>query len=96
MIIHVVMFKFKEGISQESIDDAKEQIEMLVDLVPRLQNIKVGMNFANEERAMDMVLISNFETKEDLELYANHPEHKKVIEFIKEIAEYTKVVDFEA
>ncbi len=96
MIIHVVMFKFKEEISQEYIDEAREQIEMLADLVPRLQNIKVGMNIADEDRAMDMVLISNFENRDDLELYANHPEHKKVIEFIKEITEYTKVVDFEA
>ena len=96
MIIHVVMFKFKKSATKEYIDDAKEQIEMLIDLVPKLQNIKVGMNFADEERAMDMVLISNFEDRDDLEMYAKHPEHLKVLEFVKEISEYTKVVDFEA
>ena len=95
MIIHVVMFKFQNSIDEALITEAKEQIELLVDLVPRLQNIKAGINFAEEDRAMDMVLISHFENREDLDFYASHPEHLKVIEFIKTIAEYTKVVDYE-
>jgi len=96
MIIHVVMFKFQNDIDEALINEAKEQIELLVDLVPRLQNIKAGINFAEEDRAMDMVLISHFENREDLDFYASHPEHLKVIEFIKTIVEYTKVVDYEA
>ena len=95
MIIHVVMFKFQNNIDEALITEAKEQIELLVDLVPRLQNIKAGINFAEEDRAMDMVLISHFENRDDLDFYASHPEHLKVIEFIKTIAEYTKVVDYE-
>jgi len=89
------MFKFQNNIDEALITEAKEQIELLVDLVPRLQNIKAGINFAEEDRAMDMVLISHFENREDLDFYASHPEHLKVIEFIKTIAEYTKVVDYE-
>jgi hypothetical protein len=96
MVMHIVMFAFKENTDQLSIDEAKTQIEQLIDLVPGLKHIKVGMNFADEERAMDMVLISSFESREDLDFYATHPEHLKVIAFIKTIAEYTKVVDFEA
>ena len=90
-----MMFKFQNNIDEALITEAKEQIELLVDLVPRLQNIKAGINFAEEDRAMDMVLISHFENREDLDFYASHPEHLKVIEFIKTIAEYTKVVDYE-
>jgi len=90
------MFKFQNDIDEALINEAKEQIELLVDLVPRLQNIKAGINFAEEDRAMDMVLISHFENREDLDFYASHPEHLKVIEFIKTIVEYTKVVDYEA
>ncbi|NKQ39986.1 MAG: Dabb family protein [Sulfurovum sp.] len=96
MVIHVVMFKFKDDVGNALIKEAREKIEQMIDLVPRLLNIKIGMNFADEDRAMDMVLISHFETKDDLDFYANHPEHLKVLESIKRIAEYTKVVDFEA
>ena len=96
MIMHIVMFQFQADISEEEKVEAKAAIEGLIDLVPGLQNIKVGINFAEEERAMDMVLISHFESREDLDFYATHPEHLKVIAYIKSIAEYSKVVDFEA
>jgi len=96
MVMHIVMFKFKEGTTEEMISEAQQQIEQLIDLVPGLQHIKTGRNFAQEERAMDLVLISSFNSREDLDFYATHPEHLKVIEYIKTIAEYTKVVDFEA
>ncbi len=95
MVMHIVMFVFKENTDQVFIDEAKAQIEQLIDLVPGLQHMKVGLNFSDEERAMDMVLISSFNSREDLDFYAKHPEHLKVIAFIKTIAEYTKVVDFE-
>ena len=96
MVMHIVMFRFQEGVSEAIKEEVKLQIEQLAELVPGLLNIKVGLNFAQEERAMDMVLISHFADRDDLDFYATHPEHLKVIEFIKTVAEYTKVVDFEA
>ena len=96
MVMHIVMFQFNKGTSEVIKQEVKQQIEQLVDLVPGLLNMKVGLNFAQEVRAMDMVLISHFESREDLDFYATHPEHLKVVEYIKTVAEYTKVVDFEA
>ena len=96
MVMHIVMFQFQKGTSETIKEEIKQQIEELADLVPGLLNIKVGHNFAQEDRAMDMVLISHFESKEDLDFYATHPEHLKVVAFIKTVAEYSKVVDFEA
>ena len=55
----------------------------------------VGMNFAKEDRAMDLSIITSFATKEDLNAYAVHSEHVKVVEFIKSVVEYSKVVDYE-
>ena len=96
MVMHLVMFRFYKETSEATKQEIKQQIEQLIDLVPGLLNMKVGLNFAQEDRAMDMVLISHFESREDLDFYATHPEHLKVVEFIKTVAEYTKVVDFEA
>jgi len=53
------------------------------------------VNFATEERAMDLSIITVFESKEGLNAYAVHPEHIKVVEFIKSVVEYSKVVDYE-
>jgi len=95
MITHIVMFRFVEGVAPSSIDEAKSKIESLMGRVPTLVSMEVGINFADEGRAMDMSLLSRFDSKEGLDAYAIHPDHVEVVQFIKTIAEYSKVVDYE-
>ncbi|KYJ86250.1 Dabb family protein [Sulfurovum riftiae] len=95
MIVHIVMFKFKEENKKANIIQAKQMLENLMGAVPSLRSIDVGVNFAEEERAMDLSIITSFESKESLEAYAVHPEHLKVVDFIKTVVEYSKVVDYE-
>jgi hypothetical protein len=95
MIVHIVTFKFKEKNRDANLIQTKQMLENLLGAIPTLKSLDVGVNFSTEERAMDMSLVTLFETKEGLEAYANHPEHLKVVAFIKEVVEYTKVVDYE-
>jgi len=94
MIVHIVMFKFKEENRKANIIQAKQMLENLMGAVPSLRSIDVGVNFSEEERAMDLSIITSFESKEGLDAYAIHPEHLKVVDFIKEVVEYSKVVDY--
>ena len=94
MIVHIVMFQFKEEHKKANMIQAKQMLENLMGAVPSLKSIDVGMNFAEEERAMDLSIITAFESKEDLDAYAVHPEHVKVVDFIKTVVEYSKVVDY--
>lgn len=73
---------------------AKQMLENLMGAVPSLKSIDVGFNFSPEERAMDLSIITAFENREDLDAYAVHPEHLKVVDFIKSVVEYSKVVDY--
>ncbi len=95
MIVHIVFFKFKEEQKKENIERAKEMLLSLSNSVPTLKSIEVGENFANEERAMDLSIITHFDSAHDLKIYAIHPEHLKVVDFIKQVVEYSKVVDYE-
>jgi len=95
MIVHIVMFKFKEEKKQENLLVAKSKLEELVSKVPTLNSVEVGINFADEARAFDLSLYSTFNSKDDLKTYATHPEHLKVIEFIKSVVTESKVVDYE-
>jgi len=95
MIVHIVMFKFKEESKKANIIQAKQMLENLMGAVPSLRSIDVGVNFSEEERAMDLSIITSFESKEELDAYAVHPEHLKVVDFIKQVVEYSKVVDYE-
>ena len=94
MVVHIVMFKFKEDNKQNNIQQTKKMLESLTNSVPSLKSIEVGVNFANEERAMDLSIITRFDDKDALNEYATHPAHLEVIEFIKTVVEYTKVVDY--
>lgn len=94
MIVHIVLFKFKEENKQANMIQAKQMLENLMGAVPSLRSMDIGFNFAEEERAMDLSIITSFGSKEDLNAYAVHPEHLKVVEFIKRVVEYSKVVDY--
>lgn len=95
MVIHIVMFKFKEDGKTQNIANIKSKLESLVEKIDGLKSMEVGVNFTNSPRAFDMSLYSKFENKEDLATYAKHPEHLKVLSVIQEVVEETKVVDYE-
>ena len=95
MVVHIVTFQFKEENKKANIIQAKQMLENLMGAVPSLRSIDVGVNFSTEERSMDMSIINVFESKEGLNAYAVHPDHIKVVYFIKSVVEYSKVVDYE-
>jgi len=95
MIVHIVMFKFNEENREANLAKVSEMLDALMGKIPSLNSMEVGKNFANEARAMDLVITTTFESIEALQAYAIHPEHLKVVEVIKATTEYSKVVDFE-
>jgi hypothetical protein len=74
---------------------AEAMLKALEGRIPSLRSIEVGVNFSQEERAMDMSIVTTFDDKEGLRAYAVDPIHQEVIAFIKEVCAYTKVVDYE-
>ena len=94
MLKHIVMFTFKDENKKENLIKTKKMLEALLDTVPTLKSMEVGINISQEERAMDLSLYSEFENEEGLKLYANHPKHLEVVKFIKSVATGSKVSDY--
>jgi len=94
MIVHIVMFNFKEENKVENILSVKTKLEALVEKITCLGSMEVGINFTKSPRSMDMSLYSTFATQEDLNTYATHPSHLEVVAFIKEVTVESKVVDY--
>lgn len=94
MIKHVVMWKFKEGAAEADKLEMKRRLEALKGVVPTLVDIEVGLDLSDMEASMDMALYSEFKTIEDLAAYASHPEHLKVVEFVKPLVCERAVVDY--
>ena len=95
MIIHIVMFQFKDEDKKNNLYKAKQMLEDLVALIDPLISMEVGIDFSDSERSFDLSLYSTFKNKDDLSTYANHPEHLKVVSFIKEVTSLSRVVDYE-
>ncbi len=95
MIVHIVMFAFKEEHKEENLHKAKAMLEALVEKIPSLSHMEVGLDFAQSERSFDLVLTATFKDTEGLSAYAEHPAHLKVVDFIKEVTLAAKVVDYE-
>ena len=95
MVKHIVMWKFKEEVSEEEKRSMKQQLEALQGVVPTLGKIEVGLDVSQKQAAMDMVLYSEFQCLEDLTAYAVHPAHQKVVAFVKPLVCERAVVDYE-
>lgn len=94
MIVHIVMFKFKEEDKASNLELVKTKLNELVSKIDELKSMEVGIDFDQSARAFDLSLYSTFATKEDLKAYAVHPEHLKVVELIKSVTLESKVVDY--
>ncbi len=94
MVVHIVMFEFKQENKTSNIEKTKEMLEALVDKIESLKKMEVGVNFVPSERAFDMSLYSTFDDEDALNRYRVHPEHLKVLNFIKEVTTTSKVVDY--
>ncbi len=95
MLKHIVMWKFKDGVAEADRLEMKRQLEALKGAVPSLVDIEIGLDLSKKEASMNMVLYSEFQTLEDLAAYAVHPEHLKVVEFVKPLVCDRAVVDYE-
>lgn len=97
MINHVVLFKLKDYSEVEKpqiITEMKSLLEGLKDKIEELKYIEVGANYELNSKSYDLVLISHFETIEDLDKYRVHPVHKKVVDRFSELSLERAAVDY--
>lgn len=95
MIKHIVMWKFKEDVAEADKLEMKRKLESLKGIVPVLLDIEVGLDVVGSDASKDMVLYSEFNSLDDLKAYAVHPEHLKVVEFVKPLVCERHVVDYD-
>lgn len=96
MIQHIVMWKLKEADKKENAQRIKKDLEALKDVISELEFIQVSFNMDIAPQSnFDVILNSQFKSFEDLDIYAKHPEHIKVVEFIKSVVEQRVAIDYE-
>ena len=94
MITHVVFFKLAEN-NPEHAQNIHDKLMTLPDIITQIKHYEVGMNIIESERNYDLALISKFDNMDDLNTYQGHPEHLKVVEYIKSVTQSILAVDYE-
>ncbi len=95
MIKHIVFFKINIEKKEKELSKLKVMIENLSDLIPSIIKIEAGLNISPRDSAYDIALLSEFRDKEGLEKYQKHPDHIKLIEYLKKLDRDIAVVDYE-
>jgi len=99
MIKHIVFWRVKnreDATSREENARAiKEKIDGLRGKIPGMLHVEGGVDFNQSETACDVVLYSEFESREALDGYQDHPAHLEIVKFIGERRTERRTVDYE-
>ena len=99
MIRHVCMFEFLEKAEgrtrEENLAITKSMLEALPKTIPQIRASTVAINAEGAPQDnWHLVLITDFDSLEDLETYRVHPDHVAVGRFIHPVRASRACVDF--
>jgi heme-degrading monooxygenase HmoA len=97
---HIVLWKLKE-IANDAPKEANaravtQKLEALRGRIPGMRHIEVGIDIERSASAYDVALYSEFESRDALAAYQDHPEHKAIMGFIMSVRDARVVVDYES
>ena len=79
MIKHIVLFKLEESEHKNvRLQEIRDRLEALVQVIPELKEMQVGIN-VNPEEKWDFSLEAVVADLHALEVYANHPAHQEIV-----------------
>ena len=92
MIQHIVMFKFQETAcgktKAENLEEARQRMLALREQIPQIRGMEVRLAAPGSAPGnYDYILISQFDSMEELEIYQKHPAHVAFGKFVTELRE---------
>jgi heme-degrading monooxygenase HmoA len=97
MIRHIVMWKVRGaagGERERNLAQVKAAFESLRGRVPGLMHLEIGIDESRIDYACDVVLVSEFASREALAAYAEHPEHLRVKRLLGDLRTERHQVDY--
>ncbi len=100
MIKHIVFWNLEDNAQGKTKAEnaliIKEELEELKNHIPQLKKIEVGVNHPDAPADnYDIALFCEFESMNDLDIYQNHPEHKRVAAYIGKVRKARVAIDYE-
>jgi hypothetical protein len=95
MIVHIALFKWKDGVGDDEIKRALDDVRALKEKVPGLIDIRCGENFSKWNEGYTHAVVVLGKDQASLDAYRQHPDHEIVAQKIEAMEERGIGVDFE-
>jgi hypothetical protein len=95
LVRHIVMWKIHPEKKADSMGEMRQRLLDLANVIEQIKFLEVGINYLDDPAAYDIILVSHFKSRQDVEIYQKHPAHLDVVQFIRTISLDRKVVDYE-
>lgn len=93
MLVHIVVFRFKEDRKGE-MKALRAALESLPGLIEEIEFYEVGLNEVESARSFDMSLYSKFTSYESMQRYQAHAAHQAVLKQLLDASEQIYAVDY--
>jgi hypothetical protein len=94
VITHIILIKLKDS-DEEAANNMRSKLLEMKDKIEVLKDLSVGVDFSHAEISYDVAMIAQFNSKEDLNAYIEHPAHVKVGKYIEDVQAKVIAADFE-
>ena len=95
---HIVMWNIRGDTPEEKARNTqrlKAAFEGMRGRIPGMRVLEIGVDFSRVDYACDVVLYSEFDSRESLNAYAEHPEHLRVRRELEGLRIARHQVDFD-
>ena len=100
MFTHIVLWKLKETADGRGRDEnarlMKERFEEIANMLDGLRCLEFGIDVIRSANSADVALYTEFESRAAYQAYADHPAHKAVAAFVRDVTEERRVIDYES
>jgi hypothetical protein len=79
MLRHVVMFEWRDGVSETEKTAVEEGLGRLPGLIPEIRRYEFGRDADLAEGNFDFVVVADFDSRADYETYQAQPDHLRVV-----------------
>src|SRR5574344_2002713 len=98
MVRHIVFWKLQaQANGKPAAENGRKMVELLLalkDKVPGALALEAGVDINRSPAAWDVALYTQFPDKATLDAYQVHPEHLKVVAFIKSVTMRSSLQSF--
>lgn len=86
----------KDGATAQDREQLAQGLRAMVPKIPQIVELAAGDDFSGRSRGFEVGLLVTCQTREDLDIYAVHPDHLAFIAAHKHLWQDVQALDFEA